>query len=130
MDASAVLAFLRDEPGADVVSEALVRGAAISAVNWAEVTGRFAEAGHAPEEMDRLLDDDGALGGGALLVMPFERSDSILVAKLRPLTLHLGLALGDRACLALGQRLRLPVLTAHRVWTQIGLGLEIISIRP
>ena len=94
LDASAVLAFLRDEPGADVVSQALVRGKMISAVNWTEVTGRFAEAGHDPQEVDRLLDDDGALGCGALLVLPFERSDSILVAKLRPLTQHLGLSLG------------------------------------
>ena len=40
-----------------------------------------------------------------------------------------GLSLGDRACLALGKRLNLPVLTADKVWTSLSLGITINLIR-
>lgn len=38
-------------------------------------------------------------------------------------------ALADRACLALALDRDLPVLTADRVWTQLGLPLDIRLIR-
>lgn len=43
LDASAVLAFLHEEPGADIV-EPLLPTAVICAVNWIEVLQRFAAA--------------------------------------------------------------------------------------
>jgi PIN domain nuclease of toxin-antitoxin system len=48
LDASALLAFLRDEPGAEVVERALEAGAAIRAANWAEVLSKAAEVGEDP----------------------------------------------------------------------------------
>ena len=55
LDASAVLAWVRDEPGGDRVMSAVQHGALVSAVNWAEVLtrlvqssgGRFAVSTHA-----------------------------------------------------------------------------------
>lgn len=40
LDASALLALLKDEPGADVVEQELGRRAVISTVNWAEVLSK------------------------------------------------------------------------------------------
>ncbi len=43
-DASALLVFLLDEPGADAVEEQLVVGGAVSAANWAEVAQKVRAA--------------------------------------------------------------------------------------
>jgi PIN domain nuclease of toxin-antitoxin system len=48
---------------------------------------------------------------------------------LRPATSEYGLSLGDRACLALGQQLGQPVLTADRMWKTLKLDVEIRMIR-
>ncbi len=38
LDASALIAYLHDEPGADAVVDAITETAAISVVNWADLT--------------------------------------------------------------------------------------------
>ncbi len=45
LDASALLAYLHREPGFETVREALHEGAAIGAVNLAEVLGKVREKG-------------------------------------------------------------------------------------
>jgi PIN domain nuclease of toxin-antitoxin system len=45
LDASALLAVLRDEPGSATVIEALAAGAAVSVFNWAEVLSKAATDG-------------------------------------------------------------------------------------
>jgi ribonuclease VapC len=45
IDASALLALLQDENGADAVVEAIADGAAISTVNLSEVLAKLAEHG-------------------------------------------------------------------------------------
>ena len=54
LDASAVLALLHGEPGADRVASALER-ACISAVNLAEVLGRLRRAGVGREDCARAV---------------------------------------------------------------------------
>ena len=49
--------------------------------------------------------------------------------ELRALIKSAGLSLGDRACLALGKRLNLPVLTADKIWTSLSIGIAITLIR-
>jgi ribonuclease VapC len=49
LDASALLAYLNEEPGAEAVEEALARAACIGAANWAEVLSKAAENGVDPE---------------------------------------------------------------------------------
>jgi len=39
------------------------------------------------------------------------------------------LSLGDRACLALGERLGLPVVTADRAWADLDLDVAVSLIR-
>jgi PIN domain nuclease of toxin-antitoxin system len=128
LDASALLAFLREESGLEIVREAFLAGAHISAINWAEVLSKLAELGQSPEDAARDLEDQGILGV-ALIVHPADESLALRIAELRPLTRHLGLSLGDRACLALASRLHLTVLTAERIWRELELGLEIRLVR-
>ncbi len=125
LDASALLAHLLAEPGGDVVRDTLAEQAAVmSAVNWAEVLSRLASASADPYEVAQRLASEAALGD-VLTVIALEDSDGPAIARLRPTTRHLGLSLADRACLALAQRLELPVLTTDRAWAQLQIGVEI-----
>lgn len=124
LDASAFLAYLQGERGADLVHRALAHGCTMSAVNWAEVLSKVAELGKPAHELVATLERRQLLGA-ALRIIPFDGEDAASVADLRPLTLHLGLSLGDRACLALGKRLGSPILTTDRAWSQIDRSLEV-----
>jgi len=128
LDASALLAYLRNEPGADSVRQAIHRCAAISAVNWAEVLAKLADLGEDPDSAASRLFAEG-LAGTAVLIWSFEEGLARESARLRSQTRALGLSLGDRACLALGRSSRLPILTADRSWRQIRIGVEIRAIR-
>jgi ribonuclease VapC len=128
LDASALLAYLREEPGADVVVEAIAGGVVISTVNLAEVFSRSADRGADPAKLAAKLTQSGLLDG-AITVEPFTATDAIDVARLRPLTRDAGLSLGDRACLALARRLGAPVLTADTAWQGAAHGAELRPIR-
>lgn len=127
LDASALLAYLNDEPGADVVEKALAAGSAIGTVNWAEVLSKAMETGIAPETLATELEKRGILGN-TLDVLPLTIEDSMEIARLRPLTKSFGLSRGDKACLALGKRLRIPILTADRIWAEVP-GVHVTVIR-
>ena len=128
LDASAFLAYLQDEPGADVVSDAISDGAAISTANLAEVLSRAAARGHDPQRLARQLTERGLLDG-AIVVEPLSSADAVEIARLRPLTRERGLSLADRACLALATRLELPAVTADTAWSQLELPVELRPIR-
>lgn len=113
LDASALLALLQDEPGAEVVESAL-EFAVISAVNWSEVARKSFEKG---VEVGGLRNDLSALG---LTIAPFATEDAESAAALRESTARLGLSLADRACLALAGRLRAEAFTTDRAWREVG----------
>ncbi|HEY4564239.1 MAG TPA: PIN domain-containing protein, partial [Thermoanaerobaculia bacterium] len=79
LDASALLAMLQEEPGADVVQE-LLETAAISSVNWSEVTQKALER---QTEIEGLRQELEALG---LEIMPFTAALAETTARLRPAT--------------------------------------------
>lgn len=122
LDASAVLALVLEEPGRERVSPVLPNSV-ISTVNLAEVVTRLAQDGLVSSEIRTLV------GGLVVEVAPFDEEQAYLAGELRPLTRHLGLSLGDRACLALGRTLGLPVFTADRSWQGLEVGVEIQVIR-
>lgn len=124
LDASALLAWLKDEPGAEVVQAALdTEETVISAVNLAEVLTCFQEAGHAPEAVTAGLRTLG------VRTIPYMDADARDTARLQSLTRERGLSLGDRVCLALGVRLEQPVLTANRAWADLDLPVSVQVIR-
>ena len=122
LDASALLALLNGEPGNKVVAENLP-GAVISAVNLSEVVAKLVEAGMPDDVVRSALEDLG------IEFRAFDSEAAYLTGALRAQTRKLGLSLGDRACVALGFQLSLPVLTADRNWKELDVGVEIRTIR-
>jgi len=122
LDASALLAFLNDEPGGDVARDR-IPVAVISALNLTEVVGKLADAGM-PEPVVR-----DALSGLDLDVLPFDSDQAYSAGMLHPSTRGIGLSLGDRACLGLALKLDLPALTADRAWTDLRIGARVMLIR-
>ena len=122
LDASAILALVRGEPGADVVRGRIPRSL-VSTVNVAEVGTKLVDWGMSSAGLRRVV-----LGLG-FEVRPFDANQALAAAALRAATRSRGLALGDRACLALAQSTGLPVLTADRAWRGVGLDVEVEVIR-
>jgi PIN domain nuclease of toxin-antitoxin system len=123
LDASAVLAVINDEPGAEIVIEILEERALLSAVNYAEVMTKLVERG-----MDRRLASATVLNIG-VQVIEFEIDLAERAGELRLQTKLLGLSLADRACLALAEREKVPALTADRNWGKANLGIDVRVIR-
>lgn len=112
LDASALLALLNQEQGAERVAP-LLADAAISTVNLAEVTTRLALAGMPEAAIQETL---------ALLPMElisFDSDQAIEVGLLAPATRASGLSLGDRACLILARILEATAVTADQAWANI-----------
>lgn len=126
LDASALLTYLFGEPGAEEVQRRLP-GSVIHTVNFAEVLSKLAERGLGPD--DALSELDRAGISQVVRVDPGAPEDAQAVARLRPLTRAHGLSLGDRYCLALGERLGQPVATTDRAWGALALGITIEVLR-
>jgi PIN domain nuclease of toxin-antitoxin system len=123
LDASAVLALLSREKGWEEVEQAIAVGSAISTVNVAEIVSKLSDTGMPQTAINQVLD---LL---ALETVDFNRSLAYQTGMLRPLTKHVGLSLGDCACLALGRARNLPVLTTDRVWENLALAVTVQLIR-
>jgi ribonuclease VapC len=122
-DSYAILALLRDEPGAEVVAGDIGDGL-ISAVNLQEVIKALLRRNVSADAALAMLD---ALHLG---VCAHGRDDAIAAAKLYPATKEFGSGLGDRSCMALGIAEGLPVLTADKEWSKIEVpGLKLVLAR-
>ena len=124
LDASAILAALFSERGADVV-EAHYEAGIVSSVNLSEVTAKLSDRGIPITEARELL------SGLGLSVRPFDEGLAYVAGALRNATRSSGLSLGDRACLALGLVEAVPVVTVDRKWADISeaVGVEVILAR-
>lgn len=111
-DASALLAFLQGEDGADTVDQALIDGGVCGAANWSEVAQKIRAAGR-DWDLARAL-----LASYDLAVEPVVAADAEWAA--RRWTRGDGLSLADRLCLALGHRLDVEVWTADQTWGSDG----------
>jgi PIN domain nuclease of toxin-antitoxin system len=127
LDASALLALIGSEPGADRVRTAIGEGALMSVVNWAEVLANLVSGSTDPHEVTAM-----AVPGGPatrLQLVPFDADQARQTARLVRYTRSLGLSLADRAALALAQQRRLRVLTTDRAWRSLHLSIKIEVIR-
>jgi len=123
LDASALLAVLNREPGADKLTPELLSGAVSSTVNLAEVHGKLVGRGINPDQAWE------ATLSPIREAMAFTAEHAEIAGTLITHTRALGLSLGDRACLALGLALRVPVYTADKSWKSLRVGVRIHVIR-
>lgn len=122
LDSSALLAMLFREPGAEAVNDRL-HESRMSAVNFSEVAAKMVERGVPLEKAVEILSRQ------PVEVVPFDTEQAYIAASLRPVTKHLGLSLGDRACLAVGLKWEWPVLTADQLWAKADVGVKVEVIR-
>jgi PIN domain nuclease of toxin-antitoxin system len=122
LDTSALLAFVNGEAGGEVVAE-IIGEAVISTVNLAEAVTKLVGRG---ASLDRARD---ILAMADYAVADFDRALAEIAGSLVTRTRPHGLSLGDRACLALAQRERLPALTSDRAWSEVDSGIEIRLFR-
>ncbi len=120
VDASVVLAWLQDEPGAEEAERYLV-GGLIGAANWSEVLQKSRLHGADAELVARLLASFG------LEVADVTRADAEQAAALW--RRGSGLSLADRLCLSVGVRRATPVATMDVAWGGAATGPEVVVIR-
>ncbi len=122
LDSSVILAHMNREPGSDALAE-LFNDALISTVNVCEVFSKLLDWAM-PLPLIKT-----AFARYGLQPVPFDMGQAEKAGLLRVKTKAAGLSLGDRACLAVGETMQLPVFTADREWHKLDLGLDIRLIR-
>ncbi len=123
LDASAILAVIQHERGAENLTAELLQDAVISTVNLAEVQSKLVKNGWRPEE---------AWTDASSLItseVPFTSEQARIAGDLILKTESRGLSLGDRSCLALAIALNAPVYTTEQAWKNLKLGVPIHVIR-
>lgn len=124
LDASALIATLKDEPGADRV-DTVLHQATMTTFNLAEVVSHFAKLGADRDDIGALLADL------PIIYVAPDEALAIEAGLMRAATLKAGLSLGDRFCLAYARATKAPALTADRAWKDLAeeLGVEVELIR-
>jgi PIN domain nuclease of toxin-antitoxin system len=124
IDASALLAYLQNEPGGEVVEQALEEEIFISTVTYTEVVGKLVGGGKPVSLVEQKLNEL------ELEIIPFNEKQARIAAHFYARRKPYNLALGDCATLALGEWTLEPVLTAEKTWASLPeLKIEIKLIR-
>jgi PIN domain nuclease of toxin-antitoxin system len=104
-------------------AKAVVPGGIVSSLIYAEVVTRLTLRGGSTSKID------GAWEELECAIEPFTAERARAAGLLVAATRERGLSLADRACLALGLELRLPVFTTDRVWAGLKVGADVRLIR-
>ena len=125
LDASALLALINGEKGADKV-EPLIGRIVMSSVNITEVASKIYDLLDSNNEEQCKLSIEPFIDS----VIEFDKTQCYLTAALKNQTKNQGLSLGDRACIALGILTDLPIYTADKAWGELKIpNAKIILIR-
>ncbi len=122
-DASAILALLLQEPGAEKLTDEIRINAVASTVNLAEVQSKLVKKGVPLERAwAHTL-------SAVIAAEPFTSEQAKIAGSLITETASRGLSLGDRACLALAIALKAPVYTTEQTWKNLKVGIPIHVLR-
>jgi len=123
LDASAILALLQNEPGAEKLTDEILERAVASTVNLAEVQSKLVKVGlSADEAWAHALSPVTA-------AEPYTSEQAKVAGSMITTTDKYGLSLGDRSCLALAIALNAEVYTTEKLWKNLKLGVPIHVIR-
>lgn len=123
MDASAILALIQDERGAENLTAEIMDDAIISTVNLAEVQSKLVKNGYSADEAwESVL-------SLVTVAVPYTSEQARIAGDLITMTEKFGLSLGYRSCLALAIVLKAPVYTTEQVWRDLKVGVPIHVIR-
>ncbi|MGD0522361.1 MAG: type II toxin-antitoxin system VapC family toxin [Terracidiphilus sp.] len=122
-DASAILAVLQQEPGAEKLTDEIRINAVVSTVNLAEVQSKLVKMRNDPDKAWA------AALSAVIAVEPFTSEQARIAGDLITTTEKYGLSLGDRSCLALAIALKAPVYTTEQLWRNLKVGVPIHVIR-
>jgi ribonuclease VapC len=122
-DASAILALLQQEPGAEKLTSEIRQNAVVSTVNLAEVQSKLVKLRNDPDKAW-----EAALAAVAA-VEPYTMEQAKIAGSMIAATEKYGLSLGDRSCLALAISLKAPVYTTEQIWRNLKVGVPIHVIR-
>jgi PIN domain nuclease of toxin-antitoxin system len=123
LDASAILAFLQRERGADILTNEVLDRAIASTVNLAEVQTKLVKGGFSTDEAwEQTL-------SVVTAAEPYIDLHAKTAGSLITTTEKYGLSLGDRSCLALAIALNAPVYTTVQAWRNLKVGIPIHVIR-
>ncbi|ABE05009.1 PIN domain protein [Rickettsia bellii str. RML Mogi] len=120
-DASALLALIKNEP-TNLKLETFLGNICMSSVNISEVASILLDKisyQECKDIIEPLINS----------IIAFDQEQSFLAANIKKQTKHLGLSLGDRACIALGLATGYPVYTADKAWAKLQVNCKIILIR-
>lgn len=123
LDASAILAIINAEPGAEKLTPDLLANAVCSTVNLAEVQATLVKRGWSADE---AWED---ATSPVRRVIPFSEQHARIAGSLVALAQSRGLSPGDRACIALGIALRAPIYTAQKSWSKLKMSERLHVIR-
>lgn len=112
LDSSALLALIQDEPGAEIIKP-LLKFSVMSTVNVTETLSVLHRTNITSQEGSVLIADI------ITTIVPFDLEQAKSCAELHPLVKAKGLSLADRACIALGIKLQIPIYTADKVWSEL-----------
>lgn len=122
LDASAFMAMIQQEEGADKVA-ACLPWAVIGAVNQAEVHAKLILTGMEEQLAWWHIAEINCES------VSFDAEQARMAGGLVKITRPFGLSLGDRACLALAIQRKATVYTTDAVWKNLSLGIEVEVIR-
>jgi ribonuclease VapC len=123
VDASAVVAVIREERGALFISKQINK-AVISTVNLQEVVKILLTHKFPMNILQDIIDDLN------LDIRPHTIDDAYAAASLFDATKVYGCGLGDRTCMALAIKEKVPVITTDQSWAKLDIeGLEVLLAR-
>ena len=126
LDASALLALFHHEKGWEEVKDILYGGDAavyLGAINYAEVVSKIHTLGKSPAVIANAIHSLG------ISIMDFDSFLAEQAGVLKHQAAPWGLSLGDCACLVLSRHLGATVVTADKVWANMGNAFRIMFIR-